>query len=198
MFTRIALTLTTLVLAVGFLPTSANAQTTTDLAIVTASKGLNLRNQNCGIITTLKAGDIARKTPSAPTINCNINGINYTLTKVEEFSFNSPTNGESNYYAALQYTKPVFGLNEAFAKRPVNTSVTPTVLAARGLNLRDSNCNRISTVANSFRFDPQLYPAEGGGFTICKVGKSYHLMHNVSINGSSYFVAGGYLNLVQN
>ena len=128
---------------------------------VNAKSGLNFRNQNCKIIKTLRYGTKVNGTSGS--ITCKVNGINYKMINT------------ADGYAAEKFLSAV-------TKPTPSPNGTYTVNAPSGLNLRDRNCGRVTTVRNGIK----LGRVNNDDIFDCTISGKVYTMYPVIYNGKDY------------
>jgi len=173
-------------LAIGFitfLTDAAMNQSAPDYSqvfLVNAPAGLNVRNENCNIIDTLTHNSAINAWESRD-ITCNVKGRNYEMVQIHA----EP--GEHAFIAKV-YLEKIVGKASKVAGAP------STVTASIGLNLRDENCNKITAMPYkakvvSFHKAAQL-PAE---LIVCNVNNTNYALENVNYNGTYGYAANNWL-----
>lgn len=173
-------------LAIGFItfPTDAamnqSAPDYSQVFLVNAPAGLNVRNENCNIIDTLTHNSAINAWESRD-ITCNVKGRNYEMVQIHA----EP--GEHAFIAKV-YLEKIVGKASKVAGAP------STVTASIGLNLRDENCNKITAMPYkakvvSFHKAAQL-PAE---LIVCNVNNTNYALENVNYNGTYGYAANNWL-----
>jgi hypothetical protein len=175
------------------LPTqiSTHAQTTqSGNYIVTATGGLNVRDQNCKKIDTIGYGSWVDSEYLKPSINCTFNGKSTEMLYVTYF-------GGSQGYIAKSYTSLVYNVIFDYSGfngvKYTNAQTGPVfkVNVSSGLNLRDQNCKRILTVANGTQLQAVT---QTDNFITCKAADNkYYSLNPVWYNGKQYFAATYYM-----
>lgn len=160
MFKSISTLLLSTVLASSLLlGVSANASTATSKSVTVNVSSLNVRNSTCKSVGVMKKGQEVMVN-TKKIIKCKINGKTAFLTQV---------NAE-NKYISLPFTK-ASSVKPAAEKTPGSYKI-----AVNTLNLRDSNCKIIGTVAKNV----VVYSNTGAG----PVEPKLQTM-NCKINGSN-------------
>jgi hypothetical protein len=160
--------------------------------VVTATNGLNVRDKNCKRIETIGYGTTGwTNDNSNPPINCTINGKSVKMVYLQ---YNVPSS--EGYVAELflasitskdfDYNNSIAGEESTYPKLKVN--------ATSGLNLRDGNCKRVTTLSNGTRLSAYGHTDY---MPICKVGKIYHQMVRVIYKGNIFFVASTFVDQIK-
>jgi hypothetical protein len=158
---------------------------------VTANKGLNIRDKDCKVMTTMVYGSLVSSVPdgngSFPTINCTINGKTMSLMAMTyakpglEVTSNMFVTG----YAAPEYIQKVASKLSPDFEGGYLFNVQPT----DGLNLRDENCKRIKTLPYKTEVRLTLYGKTNG--IICEVnGQKYSMTKIQLLKGGNNFEEG--------
>jgi len=166
-------------------PLSVHAQNENTIYVVTASRGLNLRNAQCGSVNIFKnrtvVSSISANSPRS--ITCTINGRLERMIAVGAFFNNHMVNpdGPTEGFAAERF------LSKVRTNRTLDyTRGTYTVNAQGGLNLRTADCKRIATVANGTQLPLRGY---GGSVKVCEVrGEFYEMTPVVDPRNPDEFV----------
>lgn len=181
MFKHISLSLLALALFLSPVSSlSAHAATPTDYRVVSTTKGLTVRNSKC-----TKVGTVAYATILSPnstkTITCKVNGVNQKMINY----YNTYGTGDNDVYVASAFTEKLlvgnFDPNKA----------TVQVNAIGGLNLRDKNCKRVTSVPNKTTLT--LPTGLGGSIDMCQRGGKFYSMSAVNYKGNMYYVADVFL-----
>jgi hypothetical protein len=147
--------------------------------IVTATSGLNIRDKNCNVLQVVGYGTLIDEA-SKETISCNVRGKSVKMINVNRFL----STGEgyvAESFASIVNDKPLSGTIQ---------DTTFIVNASSGLNLRDENCKRVTTVKNGTALKQVL---STDYFRVCNAKGEYYMMTRISYNNKEYFVATSFL-----
>jgi hypothetical protein len=157
--------------------------------VVTATKGVNVRDENCKRIDTVGYGFDFVYGSDQKTINCTISGKSLKM-----LPFNTPG---FNGFIAEMYTAPInykdFDYGNSYAGDVASYPVLK-VNATSGLNLRDYNCKRVTTLKYGTKVSAFGHTDDT---RICKAQGTYHAMTRVLYNGDIYYLASSYLDQIK-
>jgi|GEM_PF-1687261 len=146
---------------------------------VNATKGVFVRNNKCAKVGSQRYGSLVSQA-SNKTITCTIKGVSYKMINVNLVFGNVNTN-DAELYIASKFVSPLITNDKL-------TSTKYKVNNTRGLNLRNANCKRITTVANGTIVD-QPKDGMGGTISLCRVGNQFYEMTDIVYQGKAYKVA---------
>jgi len=158
---------------------NTNAATIEKGYVVTASRGLNVRDSSCNKIATIPLNTKVYTAieVSKTSINCKINGKNINLIAV-----NYKPMSDDFGYMSTQFLQTI-------KRNPDVRAGIVVVNSGSGLNLRDKNCKRVTTVPNKSK----LTIAASDNLLVCKSRGEYFDLVPVIFNGKELFAASFYL-----
>jgi hypothetical protein len=170
------------------IPTHAQAIFKDRTYKVTTPKGLNLRDKDCKVITTMSYGSLVFAHTNEPgSITCTIGGKETVLVKAGFTKLGIELNEgmQLEGYMAKEFTTqlnvrtyPGFEMGYLMNVQPVD-----------GLNLRDENCKKVGTLAHKSEVNLPLYAKING--IICEVnGQKYSMTQINQERGNNTYVNG--------
>jgi len=149
-----------------------------DYLVVTARSGVAIRNSNCKKIGALSFGELLTNT-SSKTINCKVSGRNIKMTNISRVFGDSPS-GE--LFVASNFLTELKQGGADYSKKSVKVN------AVGGLNLRNDNCKRVTSVPNGTELNLPT-GGLGGSIKVCRAGNQFYSMNQVDYNGKLLWVA---------
>ena len=153
--------------------------------IVNHPNGINIRNKECQIVDQVGYGEPLQSDNNNPiNLICNIGGQNMKMLNYGNL-FGNGNNALKDMFVASKFVQEVkSGISGTYTTQDKVRLNNPS---GGGVNLRDNNCQRVTTLPNETYSENSM--GLGGSVKICQAGVEFYTMTYFIHKGEIYQVA---------